>query len=180
MSAIKFEIDGQVVDPDDASWYHYAPCGCCCGVTCTINRDGLLATEDDAFADLHPNAALRKQQRDLGFTMCLGFRSEVRERVLTECPHSPQWGVERTPVPDGHGWCVDLEQTLSRSRKHIVPGDYSDGVKFERVSALCGRTTMAWDGRKGWLYQVAECTRCVAAAKNLAKAGTAEVGEVTA
>lgn len=178
MSAIKFEIDGQMVAPDDASWYHYAPCGCCCGVTCTVDRDGLLATEDDAFADLYPNALMRKQQRDLGFTMRLGLRSEVRERVQRECPHNPKWGVERTPVPDGHGWCVDLVQMFSRSRKHIVPGDHTGDAKFDRVSALCGRTTVTWDGRRVWLYQVAECTRCAKVAKELAAANTP--AEVTA
>jgi hypothetical protein len=171
MSAIKFEIDGQLVDPDDASWYHYAPCGCCCGVTCTVDHDGLLATEDEAFKDLYPNAALRKQQADLGFTMRLGLRSKVRELINTKCPHTPVWGVERTPVPDGHGWVIDADQTPSRRRKHIVPGDYTEGLKFsggKQVTALCDRTTWAWDGRKGWLYQVAECTRCAKAAKQLA------------
>lgn len=62
--------------------------------------------------------------------------------------------------------------TPSRRRKHIVPGDYSEGMNFTggAVSALCDRTVWTWDGRKGWLYQVAECTRCAKAAKELASA----------
>ncbi len=167
---IKFEIEGQMVDPDDASWYHYAPCGCCSGVTCTIRMDKVLATEEEAWREWHPNAALRKQQQALGFTMRLGLRREVRERLTlsNECPHTPTYGVQRTPVPEGHGWVVDADQTPSRGRKHLVPGDYTEGLKFsggKQVSALCGRTTWAWDGRRRWLSDAPECTRCAREAK---------------
>lgn len=174
MSAIKFEIDGQMVDPDDASWYHHAPCGCCSGVTVAIRMDGLIATEEDAWREWHPNAALRKQQQALGFTMRLGLRREVRERLILshECPHIPTYGVHHTPKPEGCLWAVDADQVPSRQRKHLVPGDYTEGLKFsggKQVTALCECTTWAWDGRKHVLYDVAECARCARKAKQLAE-----------
>lgn len=164
MTAIKFEIGGQLVDPVDASWYCHAPCGCCSGVTLTLHMGGdvLLATEEQAWADWTPNTILRKQQRDAGFTLQLSLRADVKERVVMDCPHTPTWGVHRTPKPDGHGWCVDTCTARSRGRKHLVPGDYTEGPKWsnDRPASLCGRTTSSWDGRRMWLSDTPECAKC--------------------
>lgn len=178
MSAIKFEINGQLVDPDQASWYCHAPCGCCSGVTLTLHMGGetLLATEDQAWADYQPNRVLRQQQRAAGFSMRLGLRAEVKERLVMDCPHTPTWGVHRTSVPEGHGWCIDTGQTRSRNRKHLVPGDYTGGPMWGagRPAALCGRATVLWDGRRGWLSGTPECSKCQRAAQKIAATLPAE------
>lgn len=181
MSGLKFEIDGAVVDPDNASWYCHAPCGCCSGVTLALRMGGelLLATEDQAWADWTPNPFLRKQERAAGFTLQLGLRSECKDRLVMSCPHTPTWGVVCTPVPEGHGWCIDSDQPHGRQRKHLVPGDYTEGLKYgaDRPAALCGRTTWAWDGRRVWLSEVAECTKCQKAAKALPATPSAPEGD---
>jgi len=190
VSAIKFEIDGQLVDPNDASWYCYAPCGCCCGVTVLVRNSELLATEDQVWREWEPNATNRKRDRAAGFELRLGLRARVRELLVMDCPHEPKWGVAKTPIPDGHRWAVTSQSPTSRDRRHIVltantvdtpkrgePFPEWTGIKHE---SLCGRSEMRWWGDRLSVSDLPECTRCVKSAKRLAESSMVEPAEVTA
>lgn len=179
MSIIKFEIDGQTVDADDVSWYCYAPCGCCCGVTMLTRANGLLVSEDDVWREWEPNPTNRKRDRAAGFTFRLNLRSKVRELLTMpgDCPHTPRWGVATTELPDGHRWAANNQRSTMRDRKHIVATEHTvdtpkkgepfpewTGVKHE---SLCGRSEMRWWGDQFSVSDLPECTRCVQAAKKV-------------
>lgn len=172
MTAIKFEIDGQMVAPEDASWYLTAPCGCCCGVSLTVRtEDEVVATEEQMWRVWEPNAEKRKRQRAAGFTTVLGLRADVKERVVLHCPHTPTWGVERTPVPDGYCWAAPTE---SPRRKHLVADEFDRDWLFGPAEVLCGNTTRGWTSNRSLLMDLAECVRCQRRANALAPSSPVE------
>lgn len=181
MSAIKFEIDGEIVDADDASWYEYAPCGCVCGVMSASVANELYTDEEAVWKHVFPNKTLRDRTRKQGFRQVLGHRKDCSDLLGAECPHTPRYGVERTPLADGHRWA--REDSVKTGRlKHQVPGEFDKHDRLfaydPKVSALCGRESSSWAG--GWHHVdgLPECTRCAKAAKELAAANT--TAEVTA
>ncbi len=172
MSAIKFEINGQLVSPDSASWYYFAPCGCGFGVTLAIRCDEVLATEEQAWRELEPNRVQRERKQAAGFTMRLDLRAKVHDLLVDKCPHTPRWGVAPTPLPGGHDWARDDGYPRKGTRKHIVPGDYTAGVAWGGmpVAALCGSKTSCWSSRWPVLDGIPECVRCQRAAQKTAAA----------
>lgn len=173
---LMFEIDGQPVAANDASWYEVAPCGCTCGVMSVVVGDTVYADEEAVWKHHFPNATLRARTRKQGFTQRLGLRKDCQELLGAKCPHTPTYGVEKTPKPDGHRWAREDGSTNGRL-KHLVPGEFNEHERLwsrhPGASALCGRESTAWAG--GWHHVdgLPECTRCAKAAKQIA-AGTVE------
>ncbi|WP_326565105.1 DUF6011 domain-containing protein [Amycolatopsis rhabdoformis] len=161
-----FEIDGKPTPIDDCSWLLYSPCGCMSGIS-TV-RDGAL-TEDDAWADFEPNAEQRKRDKAAGLRVTIGLRSEVRN-LATDCPHTPKWGVENTPVPDGHQWAQTVHTPRGR-RKHLVPDVGVENYAERRydsgnTAALCGSEGWSW-GTAWHELDAPECLACARKAKTV-------------
>lgn len=159
MAKIFFEIDGKLTPIDDCSWLMYAPCGCMCGVS-TV-RDNAM-TEAAAWESLASNAEQRRRDHAAGFRIVLGRRSQVRD-LNAECPHTPMWGVEKTPVPGGHQWARTVHPPIGR-RKHLVPDIAVENYVERRygagkTAALCGSEAWAWS-TKWHDIDVPECRAC--------------------
>jgi hypothetical protein len=169
---VMFEIDGEPVAADDASWYEFALCGCCCGAMSVVVGDDVYADEESVWKHLFPNATLRKRTREQGFTQKLGLRKDCAALLGAgaKCPHTPKYGVERTPKPEGHRWAQEDGRTRGRM-KHLVQGEFDKQDRLwsydPKVSALCGRESTAWAG--GWHHVdgLPECTRCAKTAKKM-------------
>lgn len=177
MSAIKFEINGEMVDPDDASWYEIAPCGCACGVMSAQSGPDLYVDEESVWKHIFPNKTQRERTKKQGFRQVLGLRKDCVELLGTECPHTPKYGVERTPLIEGHKWAREDGLHIGR-RKHQVFGDFDKHDRLfsfdPKVSALCGRESSSWGGAWHHVDGLPECTRCAKEAKKRA-AGNAAV-----
>lgn len=171
---ITFQIDGETVAAEDASWYQIAPCGCAAGVTVVTLPDSRMTprlTEDDAWdAFYEGRSELRRRDQQAGFTMRLGRRSDVH-RLMAKCEHSPQWGIAPTPTLDGHEWATTDRIPASRDRRHLVP---EESVIFDagrlgrreaKTTALCGRSDWYWFHDKPWVKDAPTCRRCEAKAR---------------
>jgi hypothetical protein len=157
MVAVLFEIDGKPT----RSWFILAPCGCACG--CHVVNEGAM-TEDEVWKSFTPNAEQRRRDKAAGFRIEVGPRSDVL-KLSDKCPHTPKWGVEKAPVPEGHQWAREYCLTYGR-RKHLVPdigvencteGRYGAG----HTAALCGSEAFHWHTEWYAVDGIPECLTCV-------------------
>ncbi len=172
MTALLFRIDDQAVPADDASWYTIAPCGCVSGVMLAVVADTVYADEATVWKHLVPNSEQRRREQAAGFTVEIGLRKDVSVR-LANCPHTPMWGVEKTPIPDGHQWARDNSLDGRSRRLHLVPGLPAKGIDYERHVALCSTERRLWSAQWHMTDGLPECTKCATAAVEQAKAAQA-------
>lgn len=167
---LMFEIGGQPVAADDATWYEYAPCGCVCGAMSVVVGNTVYADEEAVWKHHLPNATLRERTRKQGFTQQLGLRQDCASLLGAECTHTPKYGVKRTPKPEGHRWARE-DGSRSGRLKHLVSGEFNQHERLwshnPAAPALCGRESTAWAG--GWHHVdgLPECTRCAKAAHQM-------------
>ncbi|MDQ0377925.1 hypothetical protein [Amycolatopsis thermophila] len=171
--SLMFEVDGKALPADDCSWLLIAPCGCPCGITVIGRGDDVLATAEQAMKAFVPNAEQRRRDAKAGWKVRLGLRKEVHQ-LVDDCKHTPRWGVEKTPIPEGHVWArqvVSVRRGNGR-RKHLVPvigvenrseGRYGAG----ETPALCGSSTWHWSDKWWDVNDYPECVRCQRAARAL-------------
>jgi len=121
--AVTFTVNGEPHPATACSWYEVAPCGCTCGVTVAESVYGgrVKLTAEDAwrefYSDRPGNREHERRARAAGFRMELGLRADVQTRLVANCPHTPEWGVEKVTL-DGHVWAGLTGST----RSHLVPG----------------------------------------------------------
>jgi hypothetical protein len=168
-AAILFEVEGKPTPSSDCSWLLYAPCGCMCGVHVAGYGDTVIASADEAWKSIEVNAEQRRRDKAAGFTVVLGLRSECM-KLQDDCPHTPRYGVVKTPVPDGHEWAqISGGGRRSSRRKHLVPTIGVENCKEGRygsgdTAALCGESGWSW--RTEWYaLDAPECLACVKKAK---------------
>lgn len=163
-TSLMFLVDGQPTPADDCTWYEIAPCGCYCGAMLAVVGDTVYALEEQVWKHHYPNAELRRRQVAAGFTMRLDLRARVVELLTIECPHTPKWGVQATPVPDGYAWFREDGYRKRGPRKHLVPESAAEWRSGERPVALCGIPSNLWRTGRHLTNGVPECTRCQKAA----------------
>ena len=155
---ITIEIDGKQHPIKDGSWYLIAPCGCAAGVTVMECMGQTTLTEDAAWAAFYDRKDIQERDQGLGYRVEVGLRQDVVER-MGACGHTPKYGHEETPTPDGHKW------GLSRStRIHLYE---TDEKSLWRKTALCGAEHQSIDLQYA-RHQRLECAKCAAAAKRIA------------
>lgn len=158
MTALRFEIDGEYVHPDDAAWFMTAPCGCICGVTVSVRSGTVLADEETAWRAFEPDLYMRRQDVADGMRLALGLRADMKRKVTVDCPHDPPLGVAATPVPEGHVWVVER---WDGRVKHLVLAP-TNGCE---LSALCRRAASRhWTADDSEVRGKAECSPCRKAA----------------
>lgn len=185
---VQFVIDDRTVDPGDASWYCYAPCGCCCGaVAADPGDDEVIAAEEQAWRELEPSAEQRRRDRAAGYVMRLGLRDQAQKLLGESCPHIPRWGVTPTPVPKGYQWATKQISTNARDRSHLVladalqadarasccPGEPPNrtGRPNPAREALCGAYQRErWHAVKRTVNSTVKCSRCQGKARGAEEA----------
>lgn len=172
MTALLFQINDQTVPADDASWYTVAPCGCTSGVMLAVVGDTVYADETTVWKHLTPNAEQRRREQALGFKVEIGLRKDVRTRLVIDCEHTPKWGVEKTPIPDGHQWARENSHTGRSRRLHLVPDLPDRGIDYERHVSLCSTDRRLWSAQWHMTDGLPECTKCARNAVDMAKAAT--------
>jgi hypothetical protein len=84
---------------------------------------------------------------------------------MGKCEHTPTWGVEKTPKPEGCHWAKNYKGR----RMHLVKGDpdksYKMGDWSSKTTALCGTDDYQWDAWPGLKSDYLECAKCAQAAK---------------
>lgn len=159
--ALSVTVNGEVVPAGDASWYLKAPCGCYCGVTVFESQGEATTTPEAAMAALRETPAVRKQAEEQGFTIELGLRSQVVERMKPPCPHDPVWGVPPRPQVDGYKWA----SSRGSSVLHLAPaadvGSKDDPVPYGYATAYCGRSDSGWSEKWYLIDGKIECSRCI-------------------
>ena len=166
------EYEGAPVPARELAWYTIAPCGCTEGVQTTDAGDNgmLLTTEQQAWDNGMGSKAIRDRDRALGCKMELGRRADVTTRLGGDCPHTPKWGMEKTPTPDGHHWA----HAGGRARRiHLVPGTPTEHYRITvenwrddaKIAALCGAEEYSWDTGRWLISDYLECGKCATAAK---------------
>lgn len=165
MTQLMFTIDGAPTPADDCTWYEIAPCGCYCGAMLAVVGDAVYATEEQVWRHREPNAEQRRRQIAAGFTQKLDLRSKVVELLTPQCEHTPTWGVEATPIPEGYAWFREDGYKAKGRRIHLVPASAAEWKVGERPAALCGAASNLWRTGSHVTSGIPECTRCQKAAK---------------
>lgn len=163
MSKVKIyiEIDGTPVPIDECTWVKVAPCGCECGWSLAEYSP----TYDEAWKSLGGSKQERERDEKLGFTLKIGRHTDIR--IKDGCTHTPRWGVDPIPTPEGHSWAASYQSR----RLHLVPLVIEeDGLVINTaappVKTLCGRASgTAWSRRGYDIEGLVECTACERAAK---------------
>lgn len=156
---VTVEINGANHPIANGSWYLVAPCGCTAGVTVMECMGVAKLSEGEAWEAFYDRKDMREHDKNLGFRVEVGLRQEVTQRMGQECQHTPRYGHEETPVPEGHQW------GLSRStRIHLYE---STEKALWRKTALCGAEHQSIDLQYA-RNQRLECPKCAAEAKRLA------------
>lgn len=171
MTTVYLEFEGQPVPAHDLAWFTVEPCGCTSGVQTTDAGEGgtTATTEDQAWEASMMPKPIRDKERKAGTRMELGRRQDVSARLGGDCPHTPRWGREKTPTPDGHAWV----HAGGRARRvHLVPGEPTqhritviNWRDDDPITALCGEEHYSWDAWPGLRSDYLECGKCAAAAK---------------
>lgn len=165
MTIIYFDIDGQPVPADECTWVVTAPCGC----ECSWHMARYCLTEDEAWDGFSSSKAARRRDEKLGYRMKIIRHKDIR--IQEDCPHTPRWGVEPRPTPDGHTWA-----TKHGSRSvHLLPIVIEkDAIldafvgKGAEIAALCKRASAwSWSTRWGSFEGRTDCAACTATAKKV-------------
>lgn len=165
MTTIYFEVDGQPAPADECTWVVIAPCGC----ECSWSLARYTRSEDEAWQGFSHSKAARKRDEKLGFRMTIMRHKDIK--VSDDCPHTPKWGVEPRPTPEGHTWATKHDSRTV----HLVPvviekDSITDGFGAGRaeVTAACKRVSAyVWSTRLHTFWGRTDCAACTAAAKRI-------------
>lgn len=168
-SGIFIMVAGKPVDLESVSWIQVAPCGCTSAVTIAYSDYGagpahVVATAEQAEHRFGSSVAERKQDKDRGFTVKPIRRGDLDSM---ECHHSPKWGVEPRPTPDGTKWAVGGYYNERTRVLHLVPASSveTDDEKVAdghwRAISLCNVEKVRWTARWPDTDGKVECKRCI-------------------
>lgn len=175
---VTVEIDGQTYPVSDARWLQIAPCGCINGCTLVDHRPHgpVILDVEQAWKEFKDSAEALRRDKAAGFVMRLAHRSEV-QKMTVECPHTPKWGVDVAPIPDGYTWAAPDMMPDSRARMHLVPGAHDREARYvlgdkawdwrddtATLTSLCGKKGRMWSTHWSTSGTVT-CLRCEAKAR---------------
>lgn len=81
-------IDGQTLPLADCVWAIWAPCGCPAGELAATCWDKTFATEQQAWAEIHPDHRERQQRQRQGYRLQLTSRDQADAiDPMAPCPH---------------------------------------------------------------------------------------------
>lgn len=170
-STVYLEVDGKPHPAADLHWLGIEPCGCVGGVSRALSAGELHQSGEDAFHRDDPKVK-REQSRKRGVTYKLITHQQYRDtwmkRLQADCPHTPKWGVEPIPVPEGWTWKTLDGYLGSRSyRKHIVPIVENPGIR-NPTAAACGAVDKRsyWRDDRDRLSDCVPCSKCEKVAHN--------------
>lgn len=174
------EVDGKPHPATDCHWLEISPCGCIAGISRAAYRTGrapdirieVRYSGEDAFFDDRPKAVREYElNRGLRYQLITNeqYRATYAEQMSAKCSHTPKWGIEPLPVPDGWVWkTVDGSAGRSTYRRHLVPTEITD--RYADVAALCGKKAGGWRWSDDWhrMYDTVPCSKCVKRAGEVA------------
>lgn len=162
---ITVDIDGEAHPISECAWLRFAPCGCLSGIMTTrdYERNGWITSTEDAARQFTENKDMREHEQKLGFTIRLGTKAETAA-IKTPCQHVPQWGYEKTPIPDGHLW----GHPEKARRRHLYAegqnSTYSQHWAY-RATSICGTEHKSVDMHPAFVRDYMECQKCATRAK---------------
>lgn len=180
-ATVYLEVDGKPEPATRCHWIEISPCGCVAGISrASIGGPGwpgglplqVYYAGADAFLRDRPKA-VREYEATLGHTYQLITGQQYRDTYMAlmgNCSHTPKWGLEPTPVPDGWAWqTTDRGYGRNSYRKHIVPARVDAGDMAE-VTALCGKTEKQWRWSGEWhhMTDTVPCKKCATTARETA------------
>lgn len=180
-AGIYLDINGELVDLDDATWYEKAPCGCVCGATVAYSDYGpaparVIATAEQAADEFWETKHERAKYEALGFTVFADHRAAISELMAGDCPHEPRYGIPPRPQVQGYSWAAVHDITSRPKLMHLVPdGAIEDATErrygSDRGVPLCGGKRAFWWSTEWYaLDGKVECSRCVKRAQSAAVA----------
>lgn len=165
---VYLEVDGQPIPANNLSWAIYSPCGCQSGVMVAQSGSFLVPDEDTAWKEFFENAAIRKRDKERGYTIRLLKHEESVMGMGGKCPHTPMWGVPDESAPGGHVWAKKSKAKLL----HLVPFDgdsarpkfiTAKGGYEDSVATLCGQENWSWESDPWLASEFLKCQKCVEA-----------------
>lgn len=173
-------IDGNL-DLADVSWQMIAPCGCVSGVHLAWLPEPYssepVVTKDQAARAFAETEVERKRDEEQGFTFRARERRAAVDELQTTCTHTPKWGCEPAPTPDGYLWAAVYKLGGRPKYTHLVPEIAVENAKERRYTAgrhkpLCGRGGGEFHWNDSWNATAGkvECQHCISAARRLAAA----------
>lgn len=169
-----------VLDLADVTWQSVAPCGCVCGVAmAAVGGEELMVTAFQAARGMCENDATYQRDVELGFTWRPREQKAAVDEMQLNCPHTPKYGVQVVPVPEGHVWAAVHCLGATPKLKHLVAQTAVDAAANRQYGSgdakpLCGGKGAFW-WKDEW-YATAgkvECKRCSAKATKLAELAVA-------
>jgi hypothetical protein len=162
-SRVYLEVDGEPQLATDCHWLEIASCGCVGGVSRAMSAGEVHFTGEDAFHCDSPKVK-REESRKQGITYKLvtleQYRGEWADKMRAGCTHTPKWGIDPIPVPDGWTWkTLDANFGRRSYRKHIVPVE-GDADWRVQTAALCGKAHTYWKDSRGMLSDCVPCAKC--------------------
>lgn len=172
-ATVYLEVDGKPHPARDCHWIEIAPCGCIGGVSRAGDRIGqngemkVFYTGSDAFLSDRPKP-VREYEESLGSTYKLithqQYRDTYSKQMSAKCPHTPKWGTEPLPKPEGWAWqTTDRFGTRRTFRRHLVPSPAAGSSGMDKTVALCGKveSQWMWKGESNDLYDTVPCAKCI-------------------
>lgn len=165
---VYLEYEGKPVPASKLSWAVYSPCGCQSGVMVSQSGSFLVPDEETAWKEFFDNAAIRKREKERGYTIKLLKHEDSVMAMGGKCPHTPMWGVPDESAPTGHAWVRKSKAKLL----HLVPfaGDTkrrnfitAKGGYEESIATLCGMENWSWEFDPWLASEFLKCQKCVAA-----------------
>lgn len=171
-ATVYLEVDGQPHPATDCHWIEIASCGCIAGISRAAMGGPEFGyplavdyTGEDAFHRDSPKVK-REESRKHGMTYLLitndQYRDTYMEQMSGTCPHTPKWGIDPIPVPDGWAWKTTDGTGDRRSyRKHLVPPGADDN-DLHKAAAMCGKVASLWRwrGESHDLWDTVPCAKC--------------------
>lgn len=163
---VYLEHEGKPVLARDLTWAHFSPCGCQCGVMVAQSGSFLVPDEETAWKEFYESAAIRKREKDRGYTFKLMRHADAVVSLGGKCPHTPMWGVPDESAPEGFAWARKSKAKLL----HLVPyyGDpekrhYLTAPSYnDSISTRCGQENYSWDIDPWERSEFLTCGKCVA------------------
>lgn len=170
---VYLEHEGQPVPANDLSWAAYSPCGCQCGVMVAQSGSFLVPDEETAWKEYFENAAIRKREKERGYSFKLLRHEDSVKAIGGKCPHTPMWGVPDESAPAGHAW---VKKSKAKAL-HLIPytGE-TKGANFitakggyeDRIPTLCGQENWSWEFDPWMESEFLKCKKCVEARAEVA------------
>lgn len=168
-SGIYLDIDDTPVDLAELHWEQIAPCGCISAVHIAFSDYGrgeplVITTAEQAALESTPSKAEREQDAERGFVWRVGRRADIKG--WKDCPHSPKWGVEPRPLPDGMRWAAGGWHDNRTRTLHLVPESVVTTEERQvpwaesKATTLCGTEKYPWSSRWHEVDGKVECKRC--------------------